>query len=408
MQSLYISILISHSMTEALLLLFTGCVGLITTIIMATSYKSNPVFNIFLMLIFITTSIRFLIQGSSMLGLQSLITGNSFSIIYLHIVPSFYLYYRNMVDREKSFHVKDLKHYVFIVCYYLAHTIPAIKNSGLFYYDVTDFIIITVFVLFYSWIGFHLLSNQLWKKKNLQMSVKHYNLIKNWTLFLFTFNIMAATVFLTSIYLELTSGPVSGHHILIYYVICWIFFYSKILISPEILFGLPVLNKKLLLFNTALTKVNESTIEVNDNWALSIQPQKNGRDMRLQENINQNILTYTNGLDRLNHTVNIFRNSKISLNDIANEIGVPISHLMYLFKYHSKVSFSDYRMHSRIQDAINLIENGFLKVNTLESLSSKIGFSSYSPFFKAFQKVSGLSPQEHIKKMKALKIKIQT
>ncbi|MDG2193936.1 MAG: AraC family transcriptional regulator, partial [Polaribacter sp.] len=58
----------------------------------------------------------------------------------------------------------------------------------------------------------------------------------------------------------------------------------------------------------------------------------------------------------------------------------------------------EYRMHGRIQDAIQFIENGFLKTGTLESLSSKVGFSSYNPFFRAFKKITKLSPQEYISK----------
>jgi len=385
-------------MTEALLFLFTGCIGLLATVIMLTSYKRNPVFNVFLMLIFITTSARSLIHGSHLLGLQSTVTAENHSILYLLIIPSFYLYYKNLINQEKSFQIKDMTHYVFILSYYLAHAIPAIGNSSLFYYDIVDFAIITVFSLFYFWIILKLLTTQLWNKKERLINLTHYNLIKNWTLFLATSNIVAVSFLLISMYLEFSKDGITGKNMSIFVVLCWLFIYFKILISPEILFGLPVLNKKPHLFNTSIAKVNGPAIKTTDSWKSSLQTPKNNRDLRLEENIKHNILVYTNEVDQLNYTVGIFRNSKTSLNDIANEMGVPISHLMYLFKYHSKISFSDYRMHGRIQDAINLIENDFLKTNTLETLSFKVGFSSYSPFFRAFQKIIKLSPQEYISK----------
>lgn len=82
---------------------------------------------------------------------------------------------------------------------------------------------------------------------------------------------------------------------------------------------------------------------------------------------------------------------------MASKLGVPTSHIVYLFKYHSKMTFSEYRMNSRIQDAIHLMMDGFLKMNTLEALAYKTGFSSYNPFFSAFKKITGLSPQEYLK-----------
>lgn len=82
---------------------------------------------------------------------------------------------------------------------------------------------------------------------------------------------------------------------------------------------------------------------------------------------------------------------------LANKLGVPTSHIVYLFKYHSNISFSEFRMRSRIHDAINLIESDYLKINTLESLAYKTGFASYSPFFSAFKKVTSFSPQDYLK-----------
>ncbi len=57
-------------------------------------------------------------------------------------------------------------------------------------------------------------------------------------------------------------------------------------------------------------------------------------------------------------------------------------------------------MYSRIEDSIHLMEAGYLKTNTLESLAYKTGFSSYNPFFSAFKKVTSFSPQDYIKSKK--------
>jgi len=248
--------------------------------------------------------------------------------------------------------------------------------------------------MFYLWLVLHTLKNNLWHKKNLQIHSNHFHLVKKWTIYLFGHNTIVVTGILISIYTEFALGiTISGKYMFIIILLSWLTIYFKILISPEILYGLPILNKKLLLLNKPIVGVNNS-------WELSSPNTKRDRDVRLQENIKSNIHSYVSEVDRLSYEICVFRNSKLSLSDVANEMEVPTSHLVYVFKYHSKISFSEYRMHSRIQDAINLIHNDYLKLNTLESLAYKTGFSSYTPFFGAFKKVTKLPPQEYLKSQK--------
>ena len=89
------------------------------------------------------------------------------------------------------------------------------------------------------------------------------------------------------------------------------------------------------------------------------------------------------------------------MKDLALVLNIPSSHLKFIFKYHSKLSFSDFKKISRIQNSIKLINNNYLVVNTLESLSRKVGFSSYNPFFSCFKDVVGKSPHEYISSLKS-------
>ena len=66
------------------------------------------------------------------------------------------------------------------------------------------------------------------------------------------------------------------------------------------------------------------------------------------------------------------------------------------------MSFTEFRMNSRVQDAIRLIEKSFLDTETLESLAYTIGFASYNPFFSAFKKITKHAPQEYVKVKKDL------
>lgn len=93
---------------------------------------------------------------------------------------------------------------------------------------------------------------------------------------------------------------------------------------------------------------------------------------------------------------NILRESNISLKDSAKNCKIPLTHYMFLIKYHIKFSFTELKNKSRIIDSTNLIQLGFLKTNTLDSLAIKVGFKSYSSFFTSFKKYKKISPKAYI------------
>ena len=123
----------------------------------------------------------------------------------------------------------------------------------------------------------------------------------------------------------------------------------------------------------------------------------NLQHLQLKEKIDLNILTYIEDVEKISIKDKIFRNPDIKISDVANKLNIPKSHISYLFKYHSNISFSEYKKTIRIQDAIKLIDEDYLKENTLESLSKKIGFTSYNPFFTSFKEFTGTSPIEYYK-----------
>ncbi|WP_111309046.1 helix-turn-helix domain-containing protein [Confluentibacter sediminis] len=388
-------------MIESFLFLFTGIVGITTIALMVTSHKSNPFYNAFLLLIIIVVSFRFLIQGTYQLGMQAFLTPiqGITSIWYLALIPCFYLYYKNLVHQKKRYNPKDLKHLIFIVFLYVINANASIKESFLFHFGrLTNFILIIGFIFFYLILIFNLLSKSIWFKKNIPINNVHFSLIKNWSIYLFTMNVLGSIALIASFYKEVNSeSSITGKSMAPFLLVFWLFIFFKILTSPEILYGLPILNKKLLKFSSPTIKSDPVIISTNKNWILEPDSQKNNPDLKLQEKIRSNIFSYIDKVDKLCLEEFIFRNPKASPYEIATKLGVPTSHIVYLFKYHSNISFTEYRMYCRIQDAITLIESGYLKTNTLESLAYKTGFASYNPFFIAFKKITTHSPQDYLK-----------
>lgn len=171
----------------------------------------------------------------------------------------------------------------------------------------------------------------------------------------------------------------------------WLLVLFKILVSPEILYGYNVLHKK-------IDEKREKDLFLNSVW--NIKPKieiNNAQHLQLKDKVESNILTYIEEIEKISMTDKIFRDPEITMADVANKLNTPKSHISYLFKYHCTISFSDYKKAIRIQDAIKLINDDYLKESTLDYLSKKVGFPSYNTFFTSFKEISGSSPFEYCK-----------
>ena len=174
----------------------------------------------------------------------------------------------------------------------------------------------------------------------------------------------------------------------------WLLILIKILISPEILYGYNALNKKLNENKNTNLALETIWIRANNTKSNNIQHEA------LKEKVEENIINYIQEIEKISLEYELFRDSKMTLTDLANKLNIPKSHISYIFKYHSTISFSEYKKLIRIHDAIQHIESNYLKNNTLDSLSKKVGFTSYNPFFTSFKEISGISPLEYFKMVK--------
>lgn len=180
--------------------------------------------------------------------------------------------------------------------------------------------------------------------------------------------------------------------------ILWLSIYFKIIISPEILYGYTFLN----------SKINEN--KKSDKPILSFWTTKtiieitNIQDKQLNDKIKEAIPEYIKLIDQFSFHNQTFRNKGFVISDLSNKLNIPKSHLNFLFKYHSKISFSEYKKIVRIHDSLALINEGYLTTNTFDSLAKEVGFKSYNTFFVSFKDYTGVTPQEFL--IKIIKNKI--
>jgi YesN/AraC family two-component response regulator len=170
----------------------------------------------------------------------------------------------------------------------------------------------------------------------------------------------------------------------------WFIVFMMILTSPSILNG----------YISEISKVAnavEFQPKQTSNWRIKPTTEiSNAQDLQLSQKMKLRLEEYFFKIDEHIEKENNFLNPGFTTEELAIKLMMPKSHLNFLFKYHSETSFSDFKKVVRIKKALELIEAGYLKTNTFESLSIKVGFSTYNTFYTSFKEVTGLAPQKFI------------
>ncbi|OYX84817.1 MAG: hypothetical protein B7Y83_06895 [Flavobacteriales bacterium 32-34-25] len=383
------------------LCIIEGLIGLIIAAILLLNKKSNPIMNIYMVLLIFIISSRFFIYGIiNLISIPETITiYTKYSNLSSVVIPIAYLYFKKL-DSEKDFIKKDLLHFIFPICHFLISFEIYNYITPRFSVKIFMFLIFITFLTTYIFLGFKHLKNNIWNRSVDNKTIKRQNKkIYNWTLFLSIALILASIRLCVSLFIEISQNqPLKGLSFQWLSSIIWIILLIKILVTPEILYGYKLLNEK-------LNENRNSNLVFNEIWKMQpICEIKNIQHLILKEKINLNLQNYFEEIEKIALQYDVFRDPKLTIADLATKLSIPKSHLSYLFKYHATISFSEYKNMIRIQDAIKLIEEGYLKNNTLDSLSKKIGFTSYNPFFTSFKDVIGIAPLEYINQMSSIPV----
>lgn len=365
-----------------LLFICTGLIGFIVSFLMLFNKQNKKTSNVYLQIIILVISIRF-----SIYGLKEFISNPMFNEIFIRyssfsltIIPLCYLYFKNSgtTDKIKS---KDLQHLIIPILFFLTITgLGIFKNELL---RLAFISLIYIFTLTYLFLSFKAL------KKDIQANTK----IKKWNRFLFILLCLITIRLLYSLSIEhYSSLIITGFTYQWISALFWLLILFKLLMSPEIIYGYDIPNQK-------VNETENSNIFLKEIWSIAaIEKPTNIQHLTLKEKIDQNIIGYIEKIESKSQEFETFRYSKINLTFMANKLNIPKSHLSYIFKYHCKISFSEYKNIMRIHNAIKYIEQDYLKNNTLDSLSKEVGFKSYNPFFTSFKEITGTSPLEFYKK----------
>jgi AraC-like DNA-binding protein len=380
-----------------LIYLTTAIFGYITIYLIGFKFKSNRNTNLFLVIFFFLSSTRFFFIG--MLNVPFFANNLYFfnAALTLTTWNCLYLYFTHLIQNKTEIKAKEGLHFIIplfllsLAVFQFLWTDSAVKTL-----TVIAIGIISSMNLIYFLASYKILSKNIWNRKSeIALINKQNKAITKWTTFLFVVFSLLTFIFIIRFFVPEEKYLYLGHNNYLWILaFIWIYIYLKILSDPQFLYGHDVLQSK-------VKEYKKYSIVFDNIWKLNYNLDiVNVQDAILKEKIQNNIEFYIVEIEHLALRSNLFFKEAFSAEDLANKLSIPKSHLLYVFKYHSNVSFSDFKKIIRIERAITLMEQDYLKSNTMESLAIDVGFSSYSPFFKSFKTITGLSPQEYYNKVK--------
>jgi AraC-like DNA-binding protein len=369
-----------------LLFILNGTLGLICFVLVLFSLKKNKVVNVYLALIILAVSTRFIFKGITELSHNiDLLTTFFRNDVSLMALPLPYLYFRNLALRKSIFKTTYLFHFLLPVLvtiemnYHLFEGLCQVEFTFLVKSVIISIVAYNIVMITI------LLMKSFWRKTSvIEFKTEHETLLKKWSIvFYFAFLVTASKIVCDQLLFQ-DNLHISENF---FTWISWLIVFIMILTSPSIL----------NIYLSQISREGKVTSSAISNWQLkSTIKISNKQDLLLSQKINSELDVYFHQIDQFIEKEHFFRQSGLSVNDLAFKLKIPKSHLSFIFKYHSSISFSDFKKLIRIQDAIALIDEGYLKTNTFDSLSNEVGFSTYNSFYIGFKEVTSKAPQEYV------------
>jgi AraC-like DNA-binding protein len=369
-----------------LLFILNGTLGLICVFLVGLSARSNRNVNCYLAILLFAVSIRLILRGYlEVSGQSNLIASFSNFDLFLLGIPLPYLYFRNLAVNKSIYEINDIIHFILPILLTIEYNSHLFGE--LFQVDLTQVVkvLIVLTTFFYLFLSLSILKKSFWRKRPLvEIRTEQETLLKKWTIVLFIAFIVTGIKLNWSMLLIGNTGLLSDNFIVWF---SWLIVFMMILTSPSILNA----------YISQLSREREKGTKPISFWRLKpISTITNPKDLQLSKKINGELNVYFLQITQSVEEKHLFRKSDMTINELALKTKIPISHLSFVFKYHSDISFSDYRKLARIQDAVALIEEGFLKTNTLDALSEIVGFNTYNSFYIGFKEFTGKTPQNYV------------
>ncbi len=113
----------------------------------------------------------------------------------------------------------------------------------------------------------------------------------------------------------------------------------------------------------------------------------------------QKIETYKSQLLQLIEEQQLYKDTKLSINKVAEELGIPRQYVSEVLNVHMNTNFQDFINQYRVEAFVECIQKKQYEHFTLYGIANEVGFNSKSSFNATFKKIKGLTPTEYKKNL---------
>jgi AraC-like DNA-binding protein len=374
--------------------------SLLIALIVLRNLKRNPYLNIFIFLIFITNLIRIPFSLTYALGWQTQFPEipKPFNTLLICNSVFFYWYIRSLLVKGKTS----------LMGFWLALVVPfllLVVNLFFRVYPTDKFIlkgfsfqIAVIFILYFLYHSYKVVYRVFWVDSRKLLRFSNFKLIRFWVFILVGMYTIGSIRIIIIFSFELIYNKEA---IAVGYPYASSIFYLVMLVilflHPEILYGLQRERISLPILNVAST---ENPMLPAFVWRTQPKAIHNKLDLALAIKFHERMAEITRKLESKVALQAIVKDPNINAIVLAEKLDVPRTYIHFLFKYHSDISFVQYRSKIRVHYAIEKMKEDFLSKNTMDALARECGFASYNPFYTAFKSEMGIGPREVLAELK--------
>jgi AraC-like DNA-binding protein len=395
------------------LIILISCTGIAVSLIIGILKTVNPFLNRLLSATLLIMAWPFiqttLISNLAIIKFPCLY--GAFSFLYYLTPVAIYFYVRALLFDETRFYKTDIFHLIpslLQIALSLPFLFGGYRHQLFFVKEIIDkkpvtqlhsitilpqnIALLSVFIvnIIYIFYTFKLISK---RKQQINRDQTHQFIILQWAkTFALYFCVMICFMSINAIKdkigLHIFDFIPFGGPLLYFRSILYSMIILRIFKTPELLFGLPNFNQNMIEEMDGRKKIKQ--IEISS--AAYYFPNTNLSEFQIKH--------YTDILEAyMNIPSKPYLQQPFTLKQLSQGSGIPLHHLAYIFRYHMKESFVDYRNRHRLSEAINKIQRNEYIEKTLEAIGRESGFSSRTTFFNVFLKQTGLNPSEFIERM---------
>lgn len=391
-------------MNISLVLQFASLIlSFLVAIILLVNIKRNTYFNVYLLAIFFSNLIHNMLTFSYELGWQNEFRDvpKPFNLLFLLNVVLLYQYVRSILHLEKRPVRYVLVSISIPIILFLVNLIVRSREtdmqSATSILRTINFPVVAMFIFYHIYLASKILYSFFWGKPSSELWFANERWIRFWLLQLLIFcTVLGLSVCLMFLYELITQKEFVHNNIHHVRSLMALVFMVQLFLQPEILYGPKDTSQSVSMVQVPQSK----SIRPDFKWRTIPKEINNKLDIQLTLKFNTQLKDIIKKLESKTAMNLIVKNPDINSTAFSEKLNVPRTYFQYFFKYHSDISFVQYRSKIRVHYAIEKMKDDYLSKNTMDALARESGFASYNPFYSAFKSEMGIGPSEVLAELK--------